>query len=288
MASRIELRAGDARAEILPELGAALSGLWLDGRPVLRPWSGRAEDGPFAVASIVLAPFSNRVSGPFEWRGQVHDLPRNLPTEAFPIHGDAFSRPWALVGQTRSSAELVLKDGAFGPLRYHARLRYRINASGLASEILLTSRASERLPFGVGFHPWFPRDRDTRIRFSANAVWLEDRQHLPAQRHPVDIPEIWDFSKARALPSGWVNNGFDGWHGTAQILQDRAGVSTTLQASAILNTLILFSPGAEETFFCLEPVSHPVDAFNLPKMPGMTVLDPQGTLNAWMRLTWRP
>ena len=57
-----------ARAGVVPGMGGGIARLDVraaDGgfRPLLRPWSGRTVDGPFALASNVLVPFSNRISG---------------------------------------------------------------------------------------------------------------------------------------------------------------------------------------------------------------------------------
>jgi aldose 1-epimerase len=283
---RLELRAGGARAEVLPGMGGALAGLWVGDRPVLRPWSGRPEDGPFSVASIVLAPVSNRVSRPFDWGGRTHALPRNLATEAFPIHGDAFARPWRVAARDQASVRLELDDGGFGPLLYSASLTHALVGSGYASELSITSRCAEPMPFGGGFHPWFPRDRETRLTFTATGVWLEDDRHLPAGDRPVAVPEAWDFSGGKALPEGWINNGFSGWDGRLRIAQGAAAVPVRLTAGSALDTLILFSPGAGADFFCAEPVTHPVDAVNLPGRPGVVVLEPGETMRVRMRMEW--
>ena len=286
MVARLELRAGAARAEILPGMGASLAGLWVGDRPVLRPWSGRPEDGPFALASIVLAPFSNRISRPFDWQGRSWELPRNLPAEAFPIHGDAFQRAWRIAEEGPGSARLVLDDGAIGPLIYSASLGYSVEPSGLAAELTITSRSAAPMPFGAGFHPWFPRSPATRIAFAADAVWLEDDRHLPAADRPAAIPAGWDFSSGRPLPAGWINNGFSGWDGHLRIDQGADAVSVDVAASARLDTLILYSPSADAEFFCAEPVSHPVDAFNLPGLPGLVVLRPGESFTVAMRIAW--
>lgn len=286
MVARIALHAGTARAEVLPDMGAALAGLWAGDLPVLRPWRGRAGDGPFSVASIVLAPFSNRVSRPFTWRGRTHALPRNLDTEAFAIHGDAFARAWRVTRREAGRIDLALDDGAVGPFRYRAALSHALGPTGLVSELTLTNRSDEPMPYGAGFHPWFPRDRDTRIAFAATGLWPEDDRHLPASQRPVGLSADQDFSTRRALPAGWINNGFAGWDRHLRIEQGADAASVTLTAGALLDTLILFSPGADADFFCAEPVSHPVDALNLPGHPGLVVLAPGDSMTVSMRLAW--
>ena len=286
MVETLELAAGAARALIRPADGAALAGLWVDGRPVLRPWTGGPGDGPFALACNLLAPFSNRISGGFTWQGQYHALAPNLPPEPFPIHGDAFQRRWQVADADRAGAALTLAEGAFGPWRYEGHLRYTLTPGGLQARLTLTNRAGATLPYGLGFHPWFPRDAQTRLAFRATGVWHEDARHLPAGDHPRAPSEAWRFDTSRPLPAGWINNAFDGWAGSLVIEQGDDVVSTTLHADAPLSTLILFSPGREADFFCAEPVSHPVDAHNLPGTPGLIALAPGEALTAAMRLDW--
>lgn len=282
----IELRADAASLRITPEHGASVTGLWAGDAPVLRPRNAALGDGPFSSSSIVLAPFSNRVSQPFPWRDGPVALDRNLETEAFPIHGDAFQRRWDIVDSGATHVVLQLADGAFGPLRYEATLTFELSPNGLRSDLCLVSKSDGPMPFGLGFHPWFPRDSDTRLAFVASGVWEEDDRHLPAARTPAPITASWDFSKRRALPEAWINNGFVGWDGTVRVEQGNAGMSVKMRASDLLSTLILFSPGASADFFCAEPVSHPVDAHNLPGMPGLVTLSPGSSLKAWMELEW--
>lgn len=285
-ALRIELIAGDARADVMPGMGGALAGLRVGDRCVLKPWTGRPDDGPFALSNIVLAPFSNRISRPFVWLGKRIALERNLETEAFPIHGDAFQKAWTIIESRTDQVVMQLKDGAFGALRYEASLTYALSSTGLRCELALTSRADDPMPFGLGFHPQFPRDQNTRLEFTATGVWEEDGRHLPLNDNPIEIPPAWDFSVLRPIPETWINNGFDGWSGTAKILQGDSAMSVTMQASSNLGTLVIYSPDPEANFFCAEPVSHPVDAHNLRGLPGLAILEPGATLAAQMEFQW--
>ncbi len=270
----------------VPEMGAGLAGLWVGDLPVLRPWSGRVH-GPFALGCNLLVPFSNRISqGGFRLRRPVdHSLAPNLPGEACPIHGDGFQRAWQQVSGTDSAATLTLPNGNIGPFRYAATVSYDLTDHALTIELSVVNKATTPLPYGLGLHPWFPRDSSTRLQFNATGVWPETADHLPATQQPVPVQDGGQWHLLAPLPQGWINTGFSGWDGLAQIVQGPQAISLSLQAQG-LSTALLFSPSANADFFCFEPVSHPVDAHNLPGQPGLTRLAPEQTLTASMTLTW--
>lgn len=281
----IRLQAGPAVAEVAPEQGGGLAGLWVDGVPALSAQEGRPEGSPFVLGLNLLLPFSNRISRPFSFEGRTHALMPNLEGEPFPIHGDAFQKPWAVRWQEDTVAVLRLEEGRFGPYRYEAEAHYRLSERALEARLTLTSRAEEPLPFGIGFHPWFPRDAATRIRFVATGQWPQDGRHLPTTGAPVPIPPDLDYAAGGPLPPGWLNTTFSGWDGHAEVIQGDGAASLSI-AAPDLSTLIVYSPGREAPFVCLEPVSHPVDAHNLPSQPGLRRLEPGQGLSATMVLAW--
>jgi aldose 1-epimerase len=280
----IRLAAGHARAEVLPEMGAGLAALLVGGRPVLRNWSRAVADGPFALSMNLLAPFSNRISGGFKVAGTSYHLTPNLAGEPFPIHGDAFQRIWYIAEQGIDSVTLVMDNGEIGPFKYGAKVTYRLAAGSLSIQLSVTSRTERLFPFGLGFHPWFPRTEDTKLRFDATGYWPEGKHHLPSTTAPVPIPPGLNFATMAALPTDWINAGFVAWTGLAQIEQGPEAVSVAIKSN--LPTAILFSPSSVAEFFCFEPVSHPVDAHNLPGMPGLIFLAQGETLTAEMTLDW--
>jgi aldose 1-epimerase len=267
-------------------MGAGLSGLWVGEKPALRPWSGRVEDGPFALSCNLLVPFSNRISGGgFVYEGSQYSLAANLPGEASPIHGDGFQRPWQTVELTEVRAELRLGSGEIGPFRHSATVSYEVSQGSLETRLAVTNTGDLALPFGLGLHPWFPRDDDTRLQFCATGHWPETPDHLPATRAPLPFAAGCPWQKPAPLPQGWINCGFSGWDGRAEITQGKAAMSLQI-VSAGLGTALLYSPSASAGFFCLEPVSHPVDAHNLSGQPGLARLQPGDTLSARMTLIW--
>ncbi len=276
---------GPVRLELVPALGGGISRLDVKGVPVLRPWKGDA-DNLFSLASNILVPFSNRVSGGgFDWNGKHHLLEKNFDGDPFPIHGDGFQRPWRMQCQG-ATAQMDLSEGAIGPWRYRASQVFNLSETGLEIVLALTNTGDINLPFGGGFHPWFPRSGDTRLHFMAQDVWMEDHQHFPTTPLRVSDAPDWDFSRACELPKTPINNGYTGWLGVATIEQGAQAVSCTVAASDNLNTAIVYSPGCDADFFCFEPVSHPVDAFHQPGYPGLTALAPGQSMQASMVLSW--
>ncbi|MEK1946881.1 MAG: aldose 1-epimerase [Ensifer adhaerens] len=291
VADRIILDNGNARLELVPALGGGIARLDVrhpDGAllPVLRPWNGRMEDGPLALGCNVLVPFSNRISGGgFEHDGAFHPVPANFCGEPLPIHGDGCQRCWRTLARRAESLEVEC-DGEIGPFRYRARQIITLAMGKLIVELEVENLSGQALPFGVGFHPWFPRNVDTRLQFRAAEIWLEDERHLPAGRQEIGDASDWNFDGGRILPDGWINNAFGEWGGEAVITQGERAVSLRLSASDNLAYALVFSPGSKADFFCFEPVSHPVDAHNLEGHPGLQVLEHRQKLTASMTLEW--
>ncbi len=273
----LRLKGEGVEVEIDPEQGGAVSrydvdiaGIW---RPVLLASTDSGRSGPFALASNVLAPWSNRISGGgFHYDGRFHALEPNIAGEPYPNHGNAFSSAWNVAEADAAHAVLTLRAEGPGPFRYDARLAYALEGAALRMSLSLTSRADIALPFGGGFHPWFPRTPETRLGFRAAGAWTETADHLPDRWLDRATHPDWDFAAAPRLPGRWLNNAFTGWTGMSRIEWPEHGLAATLSADDPLRTLILYSPSAEADFISIEPVSHSVDAHN---RSGVGVAAPQ-------------
>lgn len=286
---------GQARIEVRPDLGAGLGAYDVvrDGvaLPVFRT-ADAAISHPFDLSNIVLVPFSGRLSGGgFTFDGIRYHVAPNFPGEKLPIHGSGFSSVWAPVAQKSGGIDLALSATGPGPFVYDAALTYQLTGTSLRMTLRVTNRAERRLPFGAGFHPWFVRDGGTRLTAPASMVWLEGEDHLPTGAVPVSGRPDMDFSVARKLPDDWINNGFSGWQGRARIDWPERNLSVAIEADRALGSYVLFSPSAGADFFCFEPVSHPVDAFNLlgePEGNGLKILAPGETFSVTARFSPGP
>ncbi len=169
----------------------------------------------------------------------------------------------------------LISDGP-GPYRYRAAVTYALTGTSLEITLQIVNRAAVRLPFGLGIHPWFPRTRLTTLQAPASEVCIELPNHLPDRFEDIKKYPEWDFQSPIPLPRGWINNVFAGWNGLALISWPEHNCGLRIEASSPLDFYLVYSPSDASDFFCLEPVSHVVDAHNwgsLGKWNGLSLVD---------------
>jgi len=110
-----------------------------------------------------------------------------------------------------------------------------------------------------------------------DTIWPSVKDSIP--EGPQVLPAELDFSGGRSLPSG-LDVGFGGWDGRARIEWPAEGLALEISAAAPLDHAIIFSPQGQ-SFFCFEPVSHPINAINGGPMHR---LDGGGRFSIWLLL----
>jgi aldose 1-epimerase len=290
----VELRAGAARALIAPETGAALAALEHGGVPVLRPTAddavsaGRVRD----FACYPLVPYSNRIAGAtLHWDGVAHALARNFGDHPHAIHGNGWQRAWHVVHRDTRQIELELTHQPTGahasewPFAYRALQRYTLDADALEVALTLANTDTRSAPAGLGWHPYFPRDAQTTLQFSARGAWLTDDTRLPTAH--VALPLAWDFAVPRAISDTVLDNVFTSWQPPARLRQPQAGLAVTVNADRACAFLVVYVPPARD-FLAVEPVTHMTDAFNRASSgetdTGTRRLAPGETFSCTMRL----
>lgn len=232
---------------------------------------------PNRLACYPLIPWSGRVSGGgFSIGDRRIELPLNRADEPWPIHGSGWQRAWRVAHASPSEVSLSLDETAADGYSYRAALRYALAGATLSVHLGVTNTGAMAMPFGLGLHPFFPRDDAVSLHAPAQGVWRNDgRTPLPIER--IVLPAAWDFSGDAALPDG-LDNIFDGWSGRAAIRWQRHRLRLDIDADA--DRYVVYVP-ARRDFFCFEPVDHAADAVNLPGgavAHGMTVLAAGQTL----------
>jgi aldose 1-epimerase len=285
----LRLRRGDFALDLCPKWGGAIAGFRCGDRALLRPGDEAflPHGDPRLAAGFPLVPFSNRIAdGRFRFRGRTYELARNSPPEPHAIHGYGWQNPWEVADASPSRAELSFRHAVSGtPFDYRARQLLELGEDGLEIALHVTNMGGGPMPAGLGLHPYFPRSDGVTLRAKLDHVWLPDERKIPKQRVP--LPAAWDFARGLRLAPLDLDHCFGGWHGRAELTWPETNLTLVIEAAPPLGHLVIYVPPGQD-FFCIEPVSHVNDGFNMLERgvqgTGVRVLAPGQTLGAAIRL----
>jgi aldose 1-epimerase len=135
------------------------------------------------------------------------------------------------------------------------------------------------MPAGLGIHPYFVRTPGVTLRARLDRVWLMDERQIPTG--PAALPAAWDFARAPRLAELTMDHCFGGWDGRAELHWPETGVTLEIEAEPLFGHLVIYVPPGRD-IFCVEPVSHVNDGFNLAERgvadTGVRILAPGETL----------
>ncbi|MEP6679809.1 MAG: aldose 1-epimerase [Betaproteobacteria bacterium] len=294
----LELVEGAARVALLPATGGAIAAFEWHGRDVLRPTpaDARVAGNVRLSACYPLVPYSNRIRDALlHFRGADYPLARNFGDHPHAIHGVGWQRAWHVERASPAHALLTFTHDASGdnarawPWPFRASHAFDLTAGERRVQLVMTltiaNIGAASFPFGLGWHPFFPRDASTTLRFDASDVWLNDATQLPLQRIPA--AGRWDFASPRDPGEAMVDNLFGGWGGSAELEHPNDGMTTTLSADRACNRLVVYAPEGR-AFVAIEPITHETDAFNRAGRgatdTGMRVLPPGAAFSCTMRI----
>jgi len=276
----VVLQTARARLELLPALGGAIGRFTWDGRDVLRP-APAGTDEVLDTGGFALVPFCNRIrDGRFSFGGHDVILSPNLGDHPHALHGQGWRGAWSVVSATNTRAVLIF-DHPPGewPWAYRAEQRFTLGDKGLHIMVLVTNTGVEPMPVGLGFHPYFPADAETRLQAGVDGVWMIDDDCLPTTHAEGVWRSDWAAGAATAV-SELIDNCYTGWNGVAMIT--RPDSVTTVTASPECRWLHIYSPPGAD-FVCAEPVANRPDPFN-GEDSGIAVLAPGEMAAVWMNV----
>jgi aldose 1-epimerase len=277
--SVVELRAGELRLALRPDLGGSIAGLWLGELPVLRSVEPAALAGPRQSGCFPLVPYSNRLGYKrFRWLGREHTTAPNFGHD-YPhsLHGSGWTHPWCVIDQGARHAELMYTQHAdeHWPFAFDVVQRFELADDALALSMRLTNIDARTQPVGLGWHPYFPKRSRSRMHVECTGRWESDAgTHLPTRRvatHGID---------GEVRPMNF-DHCFEGWRGAARVRDEAMALSIT----SSLNYLVVYTPPGRD-MFCIEPVSHVSDAIHMaePAAHGLKSVGAAETLDAWMKI----
>lgn len=277
----IELRAGALRCELVPELGGAVAGLWLDGVPVLHSTPAAQLRSARQAGCHPLAPYSNRIGqAAVVWQGTQQPQVRHPGDVPHAIHGLGWQRPWEVLDADEASAMLACEHRAdpSWPFAFDCSHTVRLQASGLDLTLAVTNQSAQPAPLGLGWRTLLPLRPGGRIALRAGGRWDFDADRHPVLRHASTGMDAESASLAEDAC-------FDGWDGLAAVRDPALQVRIRSE----LTRLVLAADTAQGTLL-VEPASHVPNAVHryaggAPAADlGLAVLQPGESLIAQMRI----
>ena len=273
----LPLRTSRLAVDLAPAAGGSVARFACDGLDILRPMTAEAvASGTGRDAALYpLVPYSNRIrDGRLAFGHESWTLARNWPGIDHPMHGDGWAHGWEVVRSDGGSAEIVYlheRAGEHGgwPFRYRARQSYRLEDDRLTIAIAIDNLEDRPVPAGIGLHPFFVRGPDTTLTCRTAAVWRADAEMLPIER--IAVPPAWDFAQGRRVDEVALDNCFDAWDGSGNVIWPGRRLRLDLEAAGPFRHLVIFTPTGKP-FFCVEPVSHANGQVGLSALgPGATL-----------------
>ena len=271
-ADALTLAAGDAVVEVAPRIGGAVAAFRWRGHEILRPTPASAFEQAEVrqFASYPLVPFSNRIeNAQLVFGTHTHALARNFGTHPHAIHGVGWQREWHIERHAADNARIAFDHAddesarASWPFAFRATQAFVLtplpDGAMLTMTLAIRNTGAAAFPFGLGWHPFFERDAQTVLGFSASGLWSTDATCIPTERHAVAPAEAFD--PPRAIGSTTLDNVFTGWNGAATIRWPRRGLAASLEADRSCTHLVVYIPG-DRDYLAIEPVTHMTDAFN--------------------------
>jgi aldose 1-epimerase len=262
MAELVKLRSGSLELDVAPARGGGIAAFNAAGRAVFA--SRQADPSPLGLACFVLLPFSNRIAfGRFTADGRDVELPRNHPADPghpHALHGQAWQLPWTLVAATAASCHLCVDAPAGAwPWAWRGEQWLSLDPQGFTHRIALTNLTGDRMPAGIGLHPWLPHNAQTLFRSQHAGEWQTATDGLPIALQSRGEPVDWWHGEP--VGTRCVDTVYTGRSGSLMVDWPDKGLALTIRPCDVLNFTVVYVPAGAD-HFCVEPVSHMTDAVN--------------------------
>jgi aldose 1-epimerase len=231
---------------------------------VLRPSVERSHGIRCSLGSscFPLVPYGGRLrEGLFEFENRRYQYPLNALPERHSSHGDGWSRPWLLSQLGRRSATMSLEADDGAPFQYRCDQSVSITGNRVSIVLLVRNLSAQRIPVGLGLHPYFANRNEARIKARLPTRWRWDNEMMPVRREPN--PDALTFLReGKRVNELAVSVEYANWDGKAAIEWPARDLLVELETYPPLAHVVMWMPGGE-SFFCFEPMSHATDALNM-------------------------
>jgi galactose mutarotase-like enzyme len=239
--------------EVVPERGGIITRWQICGQDILYLDAARFADPGLSVRGgipILFPICGNLPDNAFLYQGKTYTLKQ---------HGFARDLPWKVIAQDTSdraslSIELTSDDATRSVYPFDFRLvfTYRLQGDTLTIHQSFRNLSAERMPFSVGFHPYFQVSDKDQLDFDIPAsAYLDQRTR---ECHPYGGG--FDFSLDE------IDHAYTEITRHTASYSDRAtGKQISLSYDDLFSTLVFWTVQGKD-YICLEPWSAPRNALN--------------------------
>ena len=232
------------------------------------------------TSGFALTPFCNRVNkNSFEYKGKKYFLQNNTNLGKYYLHGDGWLNKWKIKKITKNSIKIFYKKNLSydSPYSYLSNLQLILSKNSLKINLSVKNLNQISLPFGLGFHPYFPKNKFTLLKAKSDTHWKEDKNYIP--NRIVKNSKKMNFNIPNVLPNSWTNNCFNNWNSKAKILWPDKKIMLNIDTSKNCKFFFLhvsskkFEKNFKNDYFCFEPMTHAVNAHNMKEKRGLVKLE---------------
>lgn len=282
-------------------------------RPVVRGetievlWSEQSfesgEARPSHSGIPILFPFPGRLRGShLAYEGHTYPLGSD-DGRGNAIHGFVLNRPWRIVEMLphRTTGEFHASVDEPGlskrwPADFRLTVSYELRGNSLKCDLEVYNPGNNKLPFGLGLHPYFRvplgaagRADDCRVTVPAAEYW-ELQNMLPTGRR-LPATERGNLAGTMRFADMQFDDVFTGLTAAdgavrTTIEDPHTGRTLELTFDAAFRECVIYNPPHREAV-CIEPYTCVPDTYELQATgidAGLRLLEPRGSFRTWFEI----
>jgi galactose mutarotase-like enzyme len=264
----------NSQLEVVPERGGIITKWRVQGQEIFYLDEERFTNPSLSVrgGNPILFPIcGNLPENTYAYNGKEYTLKQ---------HGFARDLPWEITKQDtqdKTALTLVLKSNeqtrTVYPFDFQLTFTYQLLGSSLIVHQEIQNLSRERMPFCIGFHPYFSVQDKSQLQFEIPSTQYQNQVtkevtpfngNFDFERDEIDVA----FKQLTAK--------------SATVIDNARKLRLTLDYEDIFSTLVFWTLKGKD-FYCLEPWSAPRNAINTAE--NLTVLAPGTSCTTQFKLT---